>query len=312
MIVYRELKSVQEDLGIPLKTLFALSNNLEKHYKIAYIPKKDGTQRKLCVPDYILKKAQRAIADVILSGYSVSRFACGYVYNKSILHNALPHVGKARILKLDIDGFFDHISYSQVKDIVFYKEKFSEPVRVLLVMLCYFRESLPQGAPSSPAITNIIMREFDEKVGAFCAERGVEYTRYCDDMTFSGDFEAGEIIAFVKSELRAMGLFLKNRKTAYITADKRQVVTGVVVNEKPNLPKEYRRNIRREIYYIKKFGLDEHIKRAGESDGEKYLSSLKGRVAFVLQITPDNREFIEYNEFLKNINKNKGGRNAYT
>ena len=143
-------------------------------------------------------------------------------------------------------------------------------MRVLLAMLCYFRESLPQGAPSSPAITNIIMREFDEKVGAFCAERGVEYTRYCDDMTFSGDFEADEIIAFVKGELRAMGLFLKNRKTAYITADKRQVVTGVVVNEKPNLPKEYRRNIRREIYYIKKFGLDEHIKRTGESDGEKY------------------------------------------
>ena len=110
MIVYRELKSVQEDLGIPLKTLFALSNNLEKHYKIAYIPKKDGTQRKLCVPDYILKKAQRAIADVILSGYSVSRFACGYVYNKSILHNALPHVGKARILKLDIDGFLSEVN----------------------------------------------------------------------------------------------------------------------------------------------------------------------------------------------------------
>ena len=68
-------------------------------------------------------------------------------------------------------------------------------------MLCYYKESLPQGAPTSPAITNIIMYDFDERVGEFCAERGIAYTRYCDDMTFSGAFDEREVIDFVKEEL---------------------------------------------------------------------------------------------------------------
>ena len=301
MIVYQELETVAKDLGFPLKTLYGLSNNLEKHYHCAYIPKKDGTMRKLSVPDLILKKVQRAIADVILSVYPVSRYACGYVYCSNTRKNALPHVGRKKVLKLDIDGFFDHIKYTQVKNIVFYKEKFSEPVRVLLSMLCYFRDSLPQGAPTSPAITNIILRDFDERVGAFCKENGINYSRYCDDMTFSGDFDAERVILFVKGELKNFGFFLKTGKTAVIPSSKRQCVTGVVVNEKINLPKEYRRAVRAEMYYIKKFGLDSHMRAIGEKDRQKYLLSLKGRVAYVLHMLPGNKEFAEYKNYLSRL-----------
>lgn len=301
MIVYRELETVAKDLGFPLKTLYGLSNNLEKHYHCAHIPKKDGTMRKLSVPDLILKKVQRAIADVILSVYPASRYACGYVYCSNTRKNALPHVGRKKVLKLDIDGFFDHIKYTQVKNAVFYKEKFSEPVRVLLSMLCYFHDSLPQGAPTSPAITNIILRDFDEMVGAFCKENGINYSRYCDDMTFSGDFDAGRVISFVKGELKIFGFFLKTGKTAVIPSSKRQCVTGVVVNEKINLPKEYRRAIRAEMYYIKKFGLDSHMRAIGEKDRQKYLLSLKGRVAYVLHMLPGNKEFAEYKNYLSKL-----------
>jgi retron-type reverse transcriptase len=283
MIVYRELNTLATDLGFPLKTLFALSNNIDKHYHNAFIPKSDGTKRKLSVPDLILKMVQRSIVDNILAYYPVSKYAKAYAFGTNVQMNAKPHVGKKKILKLDIEGFFDNIIYSRVKDVVFYKEKFSEPIRILLSMLCYHRDSLPQGAPTSPAITNIIMYEFDEKIGSYCKEKGIAFTRYCDDMTFSGDFNEKEIINLVKSELRKMGLFLKNRKTVVIPNSKRQTVTGIVVNEKINLKKEYKKKIRQEMYYIKKYGLDEHLRKMGVVDKQLYLNSLKGRVAFVLQ-----------------------------
>ena len=298
MIVYRELKSIETDLGFSAKTLYGLSNNIDKHYHNAFIPKSDGTKRKLSVPDLILKMVQRSIADNILAYYPVSKYAKAYAFGTNVQKNAKPHVGKKKILKLDIEGFFDNIIYSRVKDVVFYKEKFSEPIRILLSMLCYHRDSLPQGAPTSPAITNIIMYEFDEKIGSYCEQKGIAFTRYCDDMTFSGDFDEKEVIELVKCELKKLGLFLKNRKTAVIPNTKRQTVTGIVVNEKINLTKEYKKKIRQEMYYITKFGLEEHLKRIGDIDKQKYLLSLKGRIAFVLQTTPKDKEFLEYKNII--------------
>ena len=303
MYVYKELTSIEQDLGFTARTLYGLSNNLEKHYRNVYLPKSDGTKRKLSVPDLILKRVQKSIADHILTQYPISNYAKAYKVGSSVQRNALPHVGKKKILKLDIEGFFDNILYSRVKDVVFREDKFSEPIRILLTMLCYYKESLPQGAPTSPAITNIIMYDFDEKIGKFCEENNISYTRYCDDMTFSGDFDEKAVISVVKDELRKLGLFLKNRKTAVIPSTKRQTVTGIVVNEKIGLTKEYKNKIRQEIYYIKKYGIDGHLSRIGELDKQHYLNSLRGRIAFVLQTIPNNEEFLGYKEFLKNMKK---------
>ena len=301
MVVYRELSSIEKDLGYPAKTLYGLSNNLEMHYHSVYIPKSDGDRRKLSVPDLILKNVQRAIADNILAYYPISKYATAYKFGASVQRNAVPHVNKKKILKLDIEKFFDSILYSRVKNTVFREEKFSEPIRILLTMLCYFKESLPQGAPTSPAITNIIMYDFDEKVGAYCTEKGIAYTRYCDDMTFSGDFDEKEVIVLVKKELRGLGLFLKASKTKVITSEKRQAVTGIVVNEKINLTKEYKKKLRQEMYYIEKFGLESHLKNRGITDSFGYLLSLRGRISFVLQTCPQDPEFMRYKKLLQNI-----------
>ena len=265
MIVYRELRSIEKDLGFSARTLYGLSNSLEKHYHTVYIPKSDGSKRKLSVPDLILKSVQRSIADNILTQYPVSKYAKAYKPGSSVQKNARPHIGKKKILKLDIEGFFDHILYSHVKDIVFNEEKYSDSVRILLTILCYHNDSLPQGAPTSPAVTNIIMYDFDETVGAFCDEKNIAYTRYCDDMTFSGDLNEQEIISFVKNELSKLCLHLKNRKTAVVPATKRQCVTGIVVNEKMNITKNYRKKVRQEVYYIRKFGLDGCLNKTGIS-----------------------------------------------
>jgi hypothetical protein len=117
-------------------------------------------------------------------------------------------------------------------------------------------------------------------------------------MTFSGDFDEREVIAFVKGELYKLGLFLKNRKTAVIPTSKRQTVTGIVVNEKVNITKEYKKKIRQEMHYIQKFGLDGHLEKLGVSDKRGYLLSLKGRIAFVLQTIPNNCEFLSYQNLL--------------
>ena len=124
MKAYTALEDLEQDLGFSAKTLYGLSNHLDKHYRNAFIPKHDGSKRKLSVPDTILKKVQRSISDNILSHYTISRYATAYTSGSSVQKNASLHVGKQKILKLDVDGFFDHLTYARVKDCVFCKENY--------------------------------------------------------------------------------------------------------------------------------------------------------------------------------------------
>lgn len=294
MIVYRELSSLVHDLGVDAKTLYAVSNSLEKHYRQVSLPKKGGGTRTLSVPDELLKTIQRRITQVLLIHMPISPYATAYRYGTSTRRNAAPHVGQPLLLKLDIYHFFDSILYSMVKECAFPPEIYTEPLRILLAMLCYFRQSLPQGAPSSPAITNIILFEFDQAVGTWCSVRQIQYTRYCDDMTFSGQFEPEEVLAFVSSRLKGLGLFLNHKKTQIIPAGQRQVVTGLVVNQKIGVPSPYLRALRQELYYCRKYGIASHMAHLGIADSEAhYLMQLLGKVNYVLQTVPERKEFLE-------------------
>ena len=290
MIVYRELSSLEQDLGISVKTLYAVSNNLSKHYHKVSLLKKSGGHRNLSVPDEVLNSIQRRIADVLLIHMPVSRYAKAYRFGSSTLRNAKHHIGKYVVLKLDILHFFDSIRYSTVKDKVFPEEIYEEPLRILLTMLCYYKDTLPQGAPSSPAITNIILYEFDELIGRWCQGQGISYTRYCDDMTFSGDFDPAEVIRYVKSELKGMGFLLNEQKTRIQHTGQRQTVTGIVVNEKLSIPADYRRKLRQDLYYCRKFGIREHLQKIGlEIPEDTYRMQLLGKVNYVLQVHPDDQ-----------------------
>lgn len=300
MIVYRELSSLEQDLGISAKTLYAVSNNLGRHYHNAQLPKKGGGYRNLSVPDEVLKTIQKRIADVLLIHMPVSRYAKAYRFGSSTLRNAKHHVGKQVVLKLDILHFYDSIRYSTVKDKVFPEEIYAEPLRILLTMLCYHKDALPQGAPSSPAITNIILYEFDELVSQWCRERGIAYTRYCDDMTFSGDFDSAEVIRFVRSELKKMGFLLNEQKTRIQRPSQQQTVTGIVVNEKLSIPADYRRKLRQELYYCRKFGIREHLQKIGlEIPEETYRMQLLGKVNYVLQVNPKDQEMLNARTWLQ-------------
>ena len=302
MIIYTETSSIEQDLGYDIKTLYSVSCSLRRHYVTIKIPKKQGGYRTLSIPDTPLKCIQKRIAEVLLSQMPVSPYAKAYRYGGSTVKNAAPHINKNVVLKLDIRDFFNSILYSTVKETAFPREKYSENIRILLSVLCYYNDALPQGAPTSPAISNIIMCDFDNTIGSWCGKRNIAYTRYCDDMTFSGDFDPNEIIKYVELELRKKGFFLNNRKTVVARKSNKQIVTGIVVNKKLNIPRQYKKDIRQALYYCRKFGVESHMAYANITDtAERYILKLLGKVNYVLSVCPNDKEFVDYRNYLKGL-----------
>lgn len=287
--------------------LYTVSNHVETHYHSVVIPKKRGGNRKLSVPDTLLSRIQKNIVSHVLAELPVSKYATAYRRKSSVLENANPHVGANQILKLDMKDFFQNITFSMVYQNAFPAIYYPPAVRMLLTTLCCYKDSLPQGAPSSPAVSNLVMRPFDEYIGTWCEERQIHYTRYCDDMTFSGTFDQKELKHKVKSFLYVLGLELNEKKTRVQKQCHRQTVTGIVVNEKAQVSREYRKQLRAEIYYCQKYGMESHLQKLkenmteqdavpswiidGKPDTERYVRQLLGKINYVLQINPEDEYF---------------------
>ena len=295
MIVYREFSSLCRDLGFSGQTLYSVSSRIDRHYRPVRLPKTNGEYRQLFVPDDLLKAVQRRINDRLLPLEPVSPYATAYRPGGSTRRNAAPHVGRPVLLKLDIRRFFDSLTYPLVSESAFPKTRYSAQNRTLLTLLCTYKNTLPQGAPTSPAISNIVLCPFDNTLGEWCRQNGIAYTRYCDDMTFSGDFDPKPVIALVRAQLSPMGLFLNDRKTAVIRGGQRQSVTGLVVNERLNVPAAYKRQLRQEMYYCRQYGIANHLARCGRADDvDAYAAELYGRVCYVLSVEPDNADMQTY------------------
>lgn len=291
-----------------LACLYALSNQAEKHYRRTEVPKKGGGRRLLLVPDGLLKGVQRNILHHCLDGRNLSEYAMAYRKGTNLYGNALPHAGglgrdREWVLKLDIHNFFDNILFPRILGSAFPQTLYPPPAAVLLTHLCSYYDRLAQGAPTSPAISNLVMKPFDESMGSWCGERGVAYTRYCDDLTFSGSCDAGAVYRKARSFLEAMGFELNHGKTKLSRNGRRQTVTGLVVNDRPQVPAEYKRKLRQEIYYSLKYGVEDHlaILSARQSDNcgntEKagaYIQSVLGKIAYVLSVNPQDQEFVKY------------------
>lgn len=268
-----------------LACLYGLSNHAQKHYREVRITGNGGKVRILQVPDPLLKQVQKNLLHNVLDYIQPSAYSTAYQKGKSLLSNASPHLGKEKILKLDVKDFFGNITFYQVRQNVFGSPYFPGSVGTLLTHLCCYRDYLPQGAPTSGAVSNLVLRSFDEYLGKWCEERSVSYTRYCDDMTFSGEFDAREVKHKAESFLRVLGFQLNHRKTKVLSSGTRQSVTGIVVNEKPQASRDYRRKLRQECYYYLKYG-----EEAASSPGRL---ALLGKVNYVLQLNPEDNYFIE-------------------
>ncbi len=280
------------------KTLYYLVNNINNNYISFEIPKRNGKMRLINEPSYLLKNIQKNILNNILYDMKISKYATAYQKNLSLIDNALPHINKKVVLKLDIKNFFDNINFYLVYNKCFREELYPKKMGVLFTNICILNNKLPQGAPTSAFISNIVLREFDEYIGKYCKNSDISYTRYSDDLTFSGDFNINELIRTVKNALAKYHFKLNYDKIRVIYHSQRQIVTGIVVNEKLSVKKDYKKKIRQEVYYIKKWGIDRHLKKIGCLDKKEYLNKLIGKINYVLQVEKDNLEFKEYLDFL--------------
>lgn len=287
--------------GISNRELYYLSNN--KQYHKIIIPKKNGKYRIVYAPSKNLKWCQKQIAENYLYDYRISKYAAAYRKNISIVDNAKIHSNKKYILKLDIENFFGSIDFNKVFN-MFYKH-YPRHISKLFAEICTYKDTLVQGSPASPVISNIIMYDIDTIIGNICQERGVAYTRYCDDLTFSSNKKLYEIYHIVKRLLLKYGFYLNRRKTHFVNNNHQQNVTGIVVNKKPQVSAEYRRKLRQEIYYCKKYGVKNHIEHLNlEYDTYEYLYKLRGKISFVLSVNKDDKEFIQYQIYIKDLIKN--------
>ena len=145
------------------------------------------------------------------------------------------------------------------------------------------------------------MRTLDLNIGKYCAMNEIRYTRYADDLTFSGNIDIAKLLYVVDGELKYLGLQRNEKKLKVMHSGTRQKVTGIVVNDVQQLSREYRLQIRQEVHYIDKFGLNDHLSHTKETR-ENYLSHLIGKIQYAIFINPRDKKMIEY---LKIVNKLK-------
>lgn len=299
-------KAIARLMGISLKKLrfLAFSRNRSQYVRFQ-IPKKIGGKRNISAPTLQLKQAQEWILENVLEKIEPHNTAHGFRCGRSIVTNAQPHVGAEAIINIDLQDFFPSISYKRVKGL-FKSFGYSEAVSIIFGLICtepkvkeveldstkhlllsWTERSLPQGAPTSPAISNLLCRRLDRRLFQMAEKLAFIYTRYADDLTFSTSGEnlgnIGKVLKFTKSIVNHEGFEINDKKTRVIHKSRQQEVTGVVVNSKLNLSREILRRFRAALYQIEKDGL--RGKHWGQSND--LIASLQGFANFVYMINPE-------------------------
>ena len=284
-------------LGLTAKQLYFIAYNLERFYTVYQIPKKNGKFRTIEAPSALLKKIQRKILKKLVSRHT-SKVAMAFEKKRNIIQNAKLHLKQPVIVGLDVKDFFPSLKFELVWKYFRDQNIAREPAR-LIATLCTFKGHLPQGAVTSPFLANRLLREFDETMLHRCHQAKVNYSRYADDITLSGSVSNDlkeKLLSFVREGLHLYGLQLNNEKIRILRRNNRQEVTGIVVNEKLQAPRELRRTLRQKMYYLNRYWENDWQKMT-----ENDLDKLLGQVNFVWSIDKNNSEFAEYRKQLLEI-----------
>ncbi|WP_291529481.1 retron St85 family RNA-directed DNA polymerase [Bacteroides sp. UBA939] len=276
-------------LGVEEAKLKEILRSISSNYRTFWIGKRRGGYRMISAPDGELKSVQDAINSRVLSFVDVHAAATGFRRRMSIVDNVRPHLGKQYVLKTDIHDFFGSIRSPRVRK-AFEAMGYSPAVAKVLGALCCFNRCLPQGASTSPALSNIISYGMDQKLSALATEYGLNYTRYADDLTFSGDaFPGKQLLSRIKLVVRKEKFEVNHKKTRFLKAHSRKIITGVSISSgvKLTIPKARKREIRKNVHYILTKGLAEHQRRIGSHD-PAYLKRLIGTLCYWRSIEPDN------------------------
>lgn len=272
-----------------------------KYYWNFHIPKLNGGKRTINEPLPLLKDIQLWILHHILEKQETHPCAKAYVPHRKLKENAKFHTRQKIVISFDVQNFFPSIDLDAISKI-FINIGYSKKNSYLLAKLCCLNNELPQGAPTSPYLSNLYMFSFDDNVMRYCREKGIIYTRYADDITFSSksDINIKALTEFVKLELSNKKLSLNQDKSKVMYKSDAQIVTGVVVNERMRLPKKKRQELRQEMYYVITRGLENHINFI-KCNKKNYLKHLAGKIMYALYLEPSNTEFQDYYTFLQRL-----------
>ncbi len=269
------------------------------YYRNFNIKKKNGKNRLISEPLPSLKDIQIWILENILSNVEISPFAKAYRKGVGLWDNLKFHKDQPKLFTIDISNFFTSIKIHSIQQI-FSDLGYSSFISNLLARLCTKDHCLPQGAPTSPYLSNIFFRATDKKISEYCVANKIKYTRYADDLSFSGDFDEKPLKSLINQYIGELGLQINDSKTRVMLPNSRQIVTGIVVNKIPQVPFCKRNKLRQNIYFIKKFGIKNHIKHEGITQSN-YIEHLLGQVSFILHINPKDEEFKSYQRYLKSL-----------
>lgn len=300
-------RDVAEALKIPLKQLRWLAYHSDAsrvtHYIRFSVAKKSGGTRELAAPHRKLAQSQQWILENILNTIEPNAAAHGFVPKHSTLTNAAPHVRKAVVVNADLKDFFPTICFPRVKGL-FQQLGYSPAAATILALLCTEsprREveyagtkyhvatgprALPQGACTSPALSNLAARGMDGRLCGIARKLGWTYTRYADDLTFSADSSAGEkpgyLLARVRHIAQDEGFQVNEKKTRVQRRNTAQTVTSIVVNQRPGAPRKLVRRLRAILHRAKHEGLAAQ----NRDHAPNFEAWLQGMIAYVCMVNP--------------------------
>lgn len=285
----------------------AAAEQRRRHYRYAWIPKPRGGFRLVEAPKPRLRAVQRRVLHGILAHVPPHTAAHGFRAGHSVAGAAAVHVGRAVVIRVDLQAFFASVFAARIVGIL-RTAGYPEPVAWTLAALCTHRTPadvldaaperdpydlarlrmphLPQGAPTSGALANLAAYRLDVRVAALAARIGARYTRYADDLVLSGDRSlvrgATTLVARLATIAAEEGFALNVRKTRVMTARSQQRITGLVVNDKLAVPRAEVERLRAILHNCARFGPDGQ-NREGHPD---FRAHLQGRVAWIESIDP--------------------------
>ncbi len=267
-----------------------IASGVDSHYSVFHLwkDKEQTKQRQIEAPDAELKKLQRTILHNFLYRFGASPCSHGFVRRRSIVTNAALHTGKRFILKFDLKDFFPSVTADMI-----WREwtnsglvtPASESVLRTLLNLCLYRNRLPQGAPTSPALANLVCRKLDHMLFRLARRHKMKYSRYADDLTFSTNNEACyRLIPVIKRLIAKSGFTVNEKKVNVLKRHQRQTVTGLVVNcgGRTGVKRNTRLKLRAYMH---------QILTGKVPAGEINLAKLRGHVAFLRHADPKHAAF---------------------
>lgn len=239
-----------------------------KRYTVFSIPKKSGAARQITAPISPLKILQKKLSFILSSVVDPKHSTHGFVRGRSIRTNSLVHAGKKYVFIIDLENFFPSINFGRVRGLFMAPPfKFNAETATILAQICTFDNSLPQGAPTSPVVSNILCRKMDQQLSRLARNYRSDYTRYADDITFSTAKETfPKSIAFTLADSKEphcgdelsriisdSGFTINTKKVRLIERCRQQKVTGLVSNKFPNVDRRFIRQIRAMLHAAQKF-----------------------------------------------------------